>query len=290
MNEALKNKVDFAVIMAVEYANPNGDPLNGNRPRQTYDGFGEISDVCLKRKIRNRLQDAGESIFVQSDDRRSDEFRSLKDRYDSVSKDKGKDWDPRRDACATWMDVRAFGQVFAFGGDNAISVGIRGPVTIQSAYSLERVTIDSLQITKSVNLETDKKSPDKRGADTMGMKHRIGKGVYVSFGSISPNLAARTGFSDADADKLKVALRSLFENDASSARPEGSMQVLNVVWWKHNLPSGQYSSAKVHQALKSVLREDGTFDAQAVANATPGLQPEILGQLEGRELAESLAK
>lgn len=290
MSEALKNKVDFAVIMAVEHANPNGDPLNGNRPRQTYDGFGEISDVCLKRKIRNRLQDAGESILVQSDDRRADGFRSLKDRYDSVAKAKGKDWDSRRDACATWMDVRAFGQVFAFGGDNAISVGVRGPVTIQSAYSLERVTIDSLQITKSVNLETDKKNPDKRGADTMGMKHRIGKGVYVSFGSISPNLAARTGFSDADADKLKVALRSLFENDSSSARPEGSMQVLNVVWWQHNLPSGQYSSAKVHQALKSALRVDGTFDVQAVADATPGLQPEVLGQLEGRELAESLAR
>lgn len=290
MSEALKNKIDFAVIMAVEHANPNGDPLNGNRPRQTYDGFGEISDVCLKRKIRNRFQDMGEPIFVQSDDRRSDDFRSLKERYDSVSKAKGKEWDSRHDACSTWMDVRAFGQVFAFGGDNAISVGVRGPVTIQSAYSLERITCDSLQITKSVNLETDKKNPDKRGADTMGMKHRIGKGIYVSFGSISPNLAARTGFSGMDAEKLKAALRSLFENDASAARPEGSMQVLNVVWWQHNLPSGQYASAKVHQALKSALQKDGTFDVEAVANATQGLRPEIFGQLEGAELSELSVK
>lgn len=290
MSSALKNKVDFAVIMAVEHANPNGDPLNGNRPRQTYDGYGEISDVCLKRKIRNRLQDMGECIFVQSDDRRSDDYRSLKDRYDGVAKAKGKEWNPKVDACSTWFDVRAFGQVFAFGGDDAVSIGVRGPVTVQSGYSLDRVTVDSLQITKSVNLETDKKDPDKRGADTMGMKHRIWRGVYVAYGSMSPNLAARTGFSDADAEKVKVALRSLFENDASSARPEGSMRVIKVVWWQHNSPSGQYASARVHQSLKSALSKDGIFDEKGVVDALPNLKVEFLDQLEGDELAASSAK
>lgn len=290
MSNALKNKVDFAVIMAVEHANPNGDPLNGNRPRQTYDGYGEISDVCLKRKIRNRLQDLGENIFVQSDDRRSDDYRSLKDRYDNVAKVKGKEWNPKVDACLTWFDVRAFGQVFAFGGDDAVSIVVRGPVTVQSGYSLDRVTVDSLQITKSVNLETDKKNPDKRGADTMGMKHRIGKGVYVAYGSMSPNLAARTGFSDADAEKVKVALRSLFENDASSARPEGSMRVMKVVWWQHNSPSGQYASARVHQSLKAALSKDGIFDEKVVADALPNLKVEFLDQLEGDELAASSAR
>lgn len=290
MSNALKNKVDFAVIMAVEHANPNGDPLNGNRPRQTYDGYGEISDVCLKRKIRNRLQDLGENIFVQSDDRRSDDYRSLKDRYDNVAKVKGKEWNPKGDACLTWFDVRAFGQVFAFGGDDAVSIGVRGPVTVQGGYSLDRVTVDSLQITKSVNLETDKKNPDKRGADTMGMKHRIGKGVYVAYGSMSPNLAARTGFSDADAEKVKVALRSLFENDASSARPEGSMRVMKVVWWQHNSPSGQYASARVHQSLKAALSKDGIFDEKVVADALPNLKVEFLDQLEGDELAASSAR
>jgi len=290
MSNALKNKVDFAVIMAVEHANPNGDPLNGNRPRQTYDGYGEISDVCLKRKVRNRLQDLGENIFVQSDDRRSDDYRSLKDRYDNVAKVKGKEWNPKVDACLTWFDVRAFGQVFAFGGDDAVSIGVRGPVTVQSGYSLDRVTVDSLQITKSVNLETDKKNPDKRGADTMGMKHRIGKGVYVAYGSMSPNLAARTGFSDADAEKVKVALRSLFENDASSARPEGSMRVMKVVWWQHNSPSGQYASARVHQSLKAAISKDGIFDEKVVADALPNLKVEFLDQLEGDELAASSAR
>ena len=71
------NKIDFTVLVMVKNANPNGDPLNGNRPRETYDGYGEISDVCIKRKIRNRLQDMGEHIFVQSDERTTDEFKSL---------------------------------------------------------------------------------------------------------------------------------------------------------------------------------------------------------------------
>jgi CRISPR-associated protein Csd2 len=307
MSTSLTNKIDFAVVISAEHANPNGDPLNGNRPRQTYDGFGEISDVCLKRKIRNRLQDMGEQIFVQSDDRRSDDYRSLKDRYDAVSK-KDDNWEPRRDACATWFDVRAFGQVFAFKkknkkakkeeaestevneAENSVSIGIRGPVTVQSAYSLKRIIVDSLQITKSVNLETPKNDPDARDSDTMGMKHRIGKGVYAAYGSISTNLAARTGFSDEDAQKVKLALRSLFENDASSARPEGSMKVVKVVWWQHNLPSGQYSSAKVHQALKDALSADGAIDEQKVIAATPGLKPEFLDQLEGAELAASLKR
>ena len=83
-SKTLSNKIDFAVIISVRRANPNGDPLSGNRPRQTYDGYGEISDVCLKRKIRNRLQDMGESIFVQSDDNRVDDFRSLNDRFNAA--------------------------------------------------------------------------------------------------------------------------------------------------------------------------------------------------------------
>ena len=111
------------------------------------------------------------------------------------------------------------------GNVDAVSIGIRGPVTIQSAFSVEPIIPDSLQIVKSVNLETNLKEPDKKGSDTMGMKHRVGKGVYVSFGAINTQLAQKTGFSDDDAEKIKLALRSLFVNDVSSARPEGSMEV-----------------------------------------------------------------
>ena len=83
----------------------------------------------------------------------------------------------------------------------------------------------------------------------MGMKHRVDRGIYTFYGSMNPQLAVRTGFSDEDAAAIKAVLPRLFENDASSARPEGSMEVLNVVWWQHNSASGQVSSAKVHRSL-----------------------------------------
>lgn len=280
-SKALANKIDFAVIISVKRANPNGDPLNGNRPRQTYDGYGEISDVCLKRKIRNRLQDMGESIFVQSDDNRVDEYRSLNARFAAANIPGDK---TREEACKKWFDVRAFGQVFAFKakknikkeegmGSDSVSIGIRGPVTIQSAFSIDPITPDSLQITKSVNLETNEKEPDKKGADTMGMKHRVDKGIYVTYGAINTQLASKTGFSDDDAGKIKSALQTLFVNDVSSARPEGSMEVVKVIWWQHNSPSGQYSSAKVHRTLH--VNPDSSFEL----NELDGLEPEAIDGL-----------
>lgn len=268
----LENKIDFALVISVRNANPNGDPINGNRPRTTYEGLGEISDVCLKRKLRNRLLDEGESILVQSDDKRTDSCRSIEDRVNAneklmayVKSVKGKsDKDAYAQiACDSWYDVRAFGQVFAFGKSNevdATSIGVRGPVTIQSAFSVECVDISALQITKSVNLKTDVKNPDKKGADTMGTKHRVDKAVYVTYGAINVQLAEKTGFSGEDADKLREALRTLFRNDASAARPEGSMEVLKLIWWEHNCKNGQYPSAKVHRCLHVSKEGEITID------------------------------
>lgn len=247
------NKIDFAVLVAVEKANPNGDPLSENRPREDFNGHGEISDVCIKRKIRNRLQDMGEDIFVQSNDRADDGFKSLSERaknYEPLQKAlKAKDEEEaRKVVCEKWIDVRTFGQVFAFKGDKSsgVSLGVRGPVSIQTATSVSPVDIVSMQITKSVNSEP----ADKKSSDTMGMKHRVDFGLYVIKGSINHQLAEKTGFTDEDAEKVKEALKTLFDNDASAARPEGSMEVRQVYWWKHNCPTGQYSSAKVHRSLK----------------------------------------
>lgn len=256
---AFTNKIDFLSIITVTKANPNGDPLNGNRPREDYNGYGEISDVCIKRKIRNRLQDMGERIFVQSDDRCDDGAKSLKDRADSVAelkKEKSKD-KYAEIACKEWIDVRAFGQVFAFKADS-VSVGVRGPVSVHPAVSVVPVDISSMQITKSVNSETKKKNDvevDGKSSDTMGMKHRVEFGVYVLKGSINHQLAEKTGFSDEDAEKIKEALSTLFENDASSARPDGSMEVKKLYWWKHSCPMGNYSSAKVHNSVKVFIKE-----------------------------------
>lgn len=251
--EALNNKIDFAAIISVKNANPNGDPLNGNRPRVNYDGTGELTDVCIKRKIRNRLMEAGLPIFVQSDDNKIDDCKSLKDR---AEKNLGKDIlkDEKKlftEACKKWIDVRAFGQVFAYGGEKkgeGVSVGIRGPVSVHSAFSVAPVSdrITSVQITKSVSGEGD---GSKKTSDTMGMKHRVDHGVYVFYGSMNPQLAEKTGFNDNDADAIKSALVNLFQNDESTARPAGSMEVNQVIWWKHNNKIGQYSSAKVHRLL-----------------------------------------
>lgn len=255
-----KYKYDFAVILSVKNANPNGDPLNGNRPRTNYDDIGEISDVCLKRKIRNRLMtmEPKENILVQSNDNTNDEHQSIKARIDA-----SKDFDLKdpkkfkKQACAKWFDVRAFGQIFPFKGSKSgegVSIPVRGPVTIHSAYSLEPVSISSIQITKSTNLEDTKAG--KKGSDTMGMKHRVDFGIYTFFGSINSQLASDetgTGFSDEDAEKLKKALCSMFENDASSARPDGSMEIIKVIWWEHSCPSGDVSSAKVHDSIRSKI-------------------------------------
>lgn len=271
------NKIDFEVVITVNHANPNGDPLNGNRPREDFDGFGEISDVCLKRKIRNRLQDMGEKIFVQSDERCDDGCKSLSDRVkknEEMQKAlKAKDNDAyAKAACETWFDVRAFGQVFAF---KPISVGVRGPVTIQSAFSAAPIDIESIQITKSVNSETS----DKKGSDTMGMKHRVNFALYTVKGSINHQLAEKTGFSDEDALKIKEALGTLFENDASSARPDGSMEVVKVYWWRHNCPMGQYSSAKVHRLLKIERKTEvpkTIDDYEFRLDSLPGLEVEVI--------------
>lgn len=277
----LQNKIDFALVFTVKNANPNGDPLNGNIPRMTLDGRGELSDVCLKRKIRNRLQDFGEAIFVQSDDYRKDEHRSLRNRAEAVlGKAMKNEDDLRKLAQETWIDVRSFGQVFAFKGGDAkgVSVGIRGPVTIQPAFSVESVNVTSLQITKSVSGEGD---GTKRGSDTMGMKHSVDFGLYVTYGSINPQLAELTGFSEEDADKIKNAILHIFDNDASSARPEGSMEVVKLYWWKHNSKLGQYSAAKVHNTLK-ITKNEGIVDAKSSddyeikTNDLDGLTPEIL--------------
>ena len=262
---ALTKKIDFIGFITVERSNPNGDPLNGNQPRTDYSGYGEISDVCLKRKLRNRLQDAGEKILVQSNERADDGCDSIRARVEEnpamekplkmKDKEQGRTRLFAEEACRAWMDVRTFGQVFALKKDtgvDAVSVGVRGPVTIHTAVSLDPVTITGVQITKSVNNEPG----DKKGSDTMGMKYRVDFGVYKFQGSINVQLAEKTGFSDEDAAKVKEALLTIFENDASSARPEGSMEMSRFYWIEHANKTGAVSSAKVHRSV-SAQKKDG---------------------------------
>ena len=278
---SLQNKIDFTVLVKVANANPNGDPLNGNRPRTTYTGQGEISDVCIKRKIRNRLQDMGESVFVQSAERSDDEYTSLSERASgNITEYKSND-EYAKKACEKWIDVRMFGQVFAFKKSkdkkDSVSVGVRGPVSIHQAISCSPVDINSMQITKSVNSEP----AEGKSSDTMGTKHFVEFGLYRIKGSVNVQLAEKTGFSEEDANMLKEALCTLFINDASSARPDGSMEVVSVYWWKHNNKIGQYSAAKVHDSLKITLKKDvlipsSVEDYDIQLENLPELEPEII--------------
>ena len=276
----LQNKVDFVALISVARANSNGDPLNGNRPRTDLNGFGEISDVCIKRKIRNRMQDLGEAVFVQSEDRCTDGFGSLSERASASLKGIKDREEYARRACETWLDVRTFGQVFAFKDTKGFSCGVRGPVSIHQASSISPVEIESIQITKSVNGE--KKGKDEnRASDTMGMKHFVRFGLYQIKGSINVQLAEKTGFTEEDAATVKECLRTLFVNDVSSARPDGSMEVVKLFWWKHNCKDGQYSSARVHRSVRIAQKDADAIpscaeDYDIRLEPLPGLEPEII--------------
>lgn len=237
----LEHKIDFMVTIEVREANVNGDPLSGNMPRTDAKGHGLISDVAIKRKIRNRMQDFGYPTFVQAGDRIEDEFHSLEKRFSSQFTSKDSDAEIEEKANQLWIDVRSFGQVFTY---LKKSIGVRGPVSLNMAKSLEPIVISSLQITRSTN-GMEAKNESGRSSDTMGTKHFVDYGVYVIKGSINPNFAEKTGFSDEDAEVIKKALISLFENDASSARPEGSMRVREVFWFTHSNKLGNVSSARV---------------------------------------------
>ena len=276
----LKGRIDFTLFFTVDYANPNGDPLNGNRPRTTMDGYGEITDVCIKRKIRNRWMEMGEKVFVQPESEAIDGCKNLHDRFDSCKKlkaeiDKKKKADVdlcKKLACENWIDVRSFGHVFPFKVVD-ISFGVRGPVSIRYARSLSPIDVVSSQITKSTNTEPG----EGREASTMGMKHQVRYAVYKVMGSIHPQLADKTGFSQEDAEKLKEALLTLFDGDSSAARPDGSMEVRKMYWWQQESRTPSITSAKIQRGfqVKSLEQPNCFEDYEISWNVEDCVDPEI---------------
>lgn len=280
----LDHKIDFVAFLSVTNANPNGDPLTGNIPRLDREGHGEMTAECLKRKIRNRMQDMGHAIAVVANDRITDGCGSVQGRLESVQYGLGSvkafagDETAYRDAvCAKFMDIRAFGSVLAWKGEkrgDGVSIPIRGPVSLWDARSVDPVMVRDIQITKSTNgLESEK---GDRGSDTMGMKHSVEYGLYRVQGSVSPRLAACTGFSDEDASILKECLRTLFVGDSSAARPEGTMEVAKLFWAEHGCALGQYSSARVFRSVRVDLRPGRVFpsslsDYEIFVDDLPGL-------------------
>ena len=281
--EILKNKIDFAVVLTVDKANPNGDPNSGNCPRIDLDGFGEMSDVCIKRKIRNRLQDFGLEIFVQTQDRSEDGFLSLKSRaraYEPLHKALSKKGDADLDLCTKlasekWADVRFFGQVFSmYKNTTAASFGIRGPVSITMARSLEYVNIIDSARTTSQNLTKDTIEKEN---NTFYTKQFVDKGAYVFYGGVFPQLAKKTGFSTADAELLKECLLTLLENDVSAARPIGSMTVASVYWWEQEPTPGrkQQPPIALYRSLNLTARKEYPYFTADIADVG-GLTPDVV--------------
>ncbi len=272
----LEQKIDFMVTIEVREANANGDPLSGNMPRTNANNQGIISDVAIKRKIRNRMQDMGHSIFVQANDRIEDGLNSLEKRFKAQFSGKESDEEINEKANQIWLDVRSFGQVFTYLKDR--SFAIRGPVSVSMAHSLEPIIISSLQITRSTNGVEPKKAGG-RSSDTMGTKHFVDYGVYVVKGSINAYFAEKTGFTAEDAEVLKETLITLFENDASSARPEGSMRVREVFWFTHSNKLGNVSSARIFDLLEfdKKKQDKSSYEEYAIG-------------LKQKELAEFQAK
>lgn len=262
----INNKVDFLMTIEVKNANPNGDPLSGNMPRIDSLGYGIISDVCIKRKIRNRMQDQfkendlgeGYDIFVKANDRIDDDFRSLEKRYKAYF-DKEKDNEViEKSMNEKWIDVRSFGQVVTF---NNKSIGIRGPVSISISKSLDPVITETMQIVRSTN---GKDAGEKRASDTMGNKNFVDYGVYLVQGSVNSFYSERTGFDEKDLEILKEALRTLFINDVSSARPDGSMEIKEIYWFTHSNKLGNVSSSKIKQLVK--------YDELDINNTNPSYE------------------
>jgi len=241
----LANKVDFIATIEVKNANPNGDPLAGNMPRTDSNGFGLISDVAIKRKIRNRMQDQGNEIFVKSRDHSDDGFNSLQKRFENEFK-KEPDEEVEKRSNEKWLDVRTFGQVITY---QKRSIGIRGPLSISMAKSLDPIEITSMQITRSTN-GMEPTGSSGRSSDTMGTKHFVEYGVYVVYGSANVYFSEKTGFDEKDLSVVKESLLTLFANDASSARPEGSMAIKELFWFTHSNKLGNVSSAKIHDLFE----------------------------------------
>lgn len=276
------NKIDFIMTFTVSNANPNGDPLAGNMPRTNASGFGEVSDVCIKRKIRNRLQDNGFDIFVKSKERSDDGCKSLESRYKNTFKGKMTDEELEKAFNEKWIDVRGFGQVITY---DKRSIGIRGPISIGIAKSLNPVSIENMQITKSIN-GMEAKADKGASSDTMGMKYFVEFGTYIVQGAINAYFAEKTGFGESDVDAFKEALRTLFVNDSSSARPDGSMEVQDIFWFEHSCPVGNVSSAKI----KNLVKWDESDEHKCYEDYNIRIDEEKLKEYEGLGLKLTVIK
>jgi CRISPR-associated protein Csd2 len=249
----LKNRIDFVYIFDVQDGNPNGDPDAGNLPRVDAEtGMGLVTDVCLKRKVRNYVQVAkqlapGYDIFIKE----KAVLNTLIDAaYDDDSVKKADDKDKANAArdimCKSYYDIRTFGAVMST-GKNAGQV--RGPIQMTFARSIDPVatlehSITRMAVTKEADLEKER---------TMGRKATVPYGLYVCHGFISANLAQQTGFSEEDLDLFFDALKNMFDVDRSAAR--GMMSAQRLIAFKHDSVLGNAPANKLFDIVKIELKD-----------------------------------
>lgn len=266
MSEPIRNRYDFVILFDVENGNPNGDPDAGNMPRVDPEtGYGLVTDVCLKRKIRNYVEtlkeDApGYRIYIKDGVplNRSDneavaalgidgDLKAAKKSTPDIDR-KLRDW-----MCQNFFDIRTFGAVMTTFVKGALNCGqVRGPVQLGFTRSVDPIVPQEVTITRvAITTEAD---AEKKGTE-MGRKHIVPYGLYRAEGFVSANLARKTtGFSDEDLQLLWQAILNMFENDHSAAR--GKMAVRELIIFKHDSELGNAPSYKLFDAV-TVARKEG---------------------------------
>ena len=268
MSEPIKNRYEFVVLFDVENGNPNGDPDAGNMPRVDPEtGYGLVTDVCLKRKIRNYVETAKEDaagyrIYIKdgvplntSDKEACTSVGIAPEKLKDVKKEEKKALDEKlRDyMCSHFYDIRTFGAVMTTFVKGALNCGqVRGPVQLGFARSVDPILPQEVTITRvAITTEADAEKKDTE----MGRKYIVPYGLYRAEGYVSANLARKTtGFSQEDLDLLWTAILNMFENDHSAAR--GKMAVRELIIFKHDCELGCAPAHKLFELVKAE-RKDG---------------------------------
>ena len=286
--EPIKNRYEFVILFDVENGNPNGDPDAGNMPRiDPESGYGLVTDVCLKRKIRNYVEtvkedSAGYRIYVKDgvplnrSDREACDFVGVD--ADKLKEGKKKDADLddklRNFMCSNFYDIRTFGAVMTTFVKGALNCGqVRGPVQLGFSRSIDPVLPQEVTITRTaITTEAD---AEKKGTE-MGRKYIVPYALYRCEGYISANLARKTtGFSDADLALLWDAIINMFENDRSAAR--GKMAVRKLIVFKHDSELGNAPAHKLFELVK-VEKKDGVTAPRAYTDYTVTVEENAVPQ------------
>ncbi len=281
------NKIDFILLFDAMDANPNGDPDTGNMPRiDAETNIGLVTDVCLKRKIRNfvslvKPDEPGYEIYVK-------EKAILNNQHERAYKANG--LDPKKaqvDKVRSWMcenffDIRSFGAVMTTG----VNCGqVRGPIQLSFARSISPVTQMEYTLTRCA-VTTEKEAAKQEGDNrTMGRKFTVPYGLYMAKGTINPFLAEQTGFGEADLELLKAALINLFEFDASAARPAGSVVMRRIIFFHHDSQLGNAPAHKLYDALSITLKPDVVFP-RSIADYDISLSAELPAGIRVEELLD----